>query len=102
MIAIVTIGGQQFKIREGQELFVNKLSANEGDALTFDEVLLIENEGNVSIGTPHLSASVSAKVLGHVKADKKIIFKKKRRKGYKLKRGHRQPMTKIQIESISA
>ncbi len=102
MIAIVSIGGQQFKISEGQEIFVNKLAANEGDAVTFEEVLLLDNNGDVSIGTPHLSASVNAKVLEHVKADKKIIFKKKRRKGYKLKRGHRQPMTKIQIESISA
>ncbi len=102
MIAIVNIGGQQFKVEEGQEIFVNKLTAGEGDSVRFDEVLLIDNGGNVSVGTPHLNASIQAKVLGHVKADKKIIFKKKRRKGYKLKRGHRQPMTKIQIETISA
>lgn len=101
MFAIVSIAGQQFKVEEGQEIFVHRLAANEDDALTFGDVHLIENDGSVRIGTPHVSgASIKAKVLGHVKGDKVIVFKKKRRKGYRVKNGHRQSFTKIQIESI--
>ncbi|MCL4147317.1 UNVERIFIED_CONTAM: hypothetical protein GTU68_027069 [Idotea baltica] len=102
MFAIVTIAGQQFKVEEGQELFVHQLEATEGDSLTFDQVLLVENAGSVSVGTPVLStAKVNATVLGHQKGDKVIIFKKKRRKGYRVKNGHRQSFTKIKIDSIA-
>ncbi len=105
MFAIVTIAGQQFKVEEGQELFVHQLEAGEGDAVTFDQVLLIDSDGNgnISLGTPVLNAAkVNATVLGHQKGDKVIVFKKKRRKGYKLKKGHRQSFTKIKIDSIVA
>ena len=102
MFAIVTIAGQQFKVEEGQELFVHQLEATEGDSLTFDQVLLVDNGGKVYIGTPVLSeAKVNATVLGHQKGDKVIVFKKKRRKGYRVKNGHRQSFTKIKIDSIA-
>ena len=103
MFAIVTIAGQQFKVEEGQELFVHQLEANEGDAISFEDVLLTDRDGQVNVGTPHLSgAKIQAKVLGHQKGDKVIVFKKKRRKGYRVKNGHRQSFTKIRIESINA
>ena len=103
MFAIVTIAGQQMKVSEGQEIFVHQLEAAEGDNLSFDKVLLIDNDGSVSVGTPILnSASVKATVLGHQKGDKVIVFKKKRRKGYRKKNGHRQSFTKLKIDSISA
>ena len=101
MFAIVTIAGQQFKVEEGQKLFVHQLDASEGDEITLDQVHLIDNEGAVSIGKPTLDASVKATVLGHQKGDKVIVFKKKRRKGYKVKNGHRQRFTQIQIDSIA-
>ncbi len=101
MFAIVTIAGQQFKVEEGQQIFVHQLAAQEGDKVSFDEVHLIERDGNVSLGTPVLSAAkVDATVLEHQKGDKVIVFKKKRRKGYKVKNGHRQRFTKLQIDSI--
>ncbi|MEL6987371.1 MAG: 50S ribosomal protein L21 [Bacteroidota bacterium] len=103
MYAIVSIAGQQFKVEEGQELFVHQLSANEGDKVNFDQVLLVDRDGAVNVGTPTVGgAKISATVLGHQKGDKVIIFKKKRRKGYKLKNGHRQSFTKIKIDAISA
>ncbi len=101
MFAIVTIAGQQFKVEEGQELFVHQLEANEGDNVSFDQVLLVDNDGKVQVGAPTLKASVNATVLGHQKGDKVIVFKKKRRKGYKKKNGHRQRFTKIKIDSIA-
>jgi len=101
MFAIVTIAGQQFKVEEGQKLFVHRLEASAGDSVSFDEVHLIDKEGNVRIGTPMLKAKVKATVLDHVKGDKVIVFKKKRRKGFKVKNGHRQSFTQIQIESIA-
>lgn len=102
MFAIVTIAGQQFKVSEGQEIFVHRLDASEGDKLTFDNVHLIDNDGAVSLGTPNVSgAKVSATVLDHLKGDKVIVFKKKRRKGYKKKNGHRQSFTKIAINGIA-
>lgn len=101
MFAIVTIAGQQFKVEEGQEIFVHQLEASAGDALSFDQVLLIERDGAVAIGTPMLNASVKATVLSHAKGDKVVIFKKKRRKGYRVKNGHRQSFTKIKIDSIA-
>lgn len=102
MFAIVTIAGQQFKVEEGQELFVHQLEASEGDSVSFDQVHLVDKEGDVSLGTPILaSANVKATVLGHQKGDKVIVFKKKRRKGYRVKNGHRQHFTKLKIENIS-
>ena len=102
MYAIVNIKGQQVKVEEGAELFVNLIDAQQGDQLAFDEVLLIENDGNVKVGTPLLKAKVQATVLDHVKGDKVIVFKKKRRKGYRVKNGHRQQFTKIKVDSIQA
>jgi large subunit ribosomal protein L21 len=103
MIAIVNIAGQQFKVTEGQELFVHQLEAAAGSSVSFDQVLMIDNGGSVSVGTPVLSnAKVNATVIGNQKGDKVIVFKKKRRKGYQKKNGHRQSFTKIKIESISA
>lgn len=102
MYAIVEIAGQQFKVEEGQEVFVHRLQAAEGDSLTFDQVLLVDNAGAVSVGQPTVSgASVGATVLEHLKGDKVIVFKKKRRKGYRKKNGHRQSFTKIKIDSVA-
>jgi large subunit ribosomal protein L21 len=103
MFAIVSIAGQQFKVEEGHQIFVHRLAANEGDAVTFDAVHLIDRDGNVTIGAPNIKgASVSAEVLGHLKGDKLVVFKKKRRKGYRKKNGHRQSFTQIEIKSIKA
>ena len=102
MYAIVDIAGQQFKVEAGKQLFVNRQAAEVGSSLVFDKVLLLDNEGNVSVGAPYVDgASVKATVLDHCKADKVIIFKKKRRKGYQKKNGHRQYLTKLQIEEIA-
>jgi len=103
MFAIVSIAGQQYKIEEGQEIFVHNLNEEEGSKVSFDEVLLLGSESSTTIGAPTIkSASVSATVLGQQKGDKVIVFKKKRRKGYKVKNGHRQLFTKIKIDSIKA
>ncbi|MBK8968173.1 MAG: 50S ribosomal protein L21 [Saprospiraceae bacterium] len=102
MFAIVSIAGQQFKVEEGQQIFVHRLAANEGDSLTFDTVHLIDRDGNVTIGAPNVKgASVQANVLSHVRGDKLIVFHKKRRKGYRKKNGHRQSFTKIEIKAIA-
>ena len=102
MFAIVTIAGQQFKVEEGQEIFVHQLEATEGDKVAFDQVLLVDSDGAVQVGKPVLdNAKVAATVLGHQKGDKVIVFKKKRRKGYRKKNGHRQSFTKIKIDSIA-
>ncbi|MFT5513161.1 MAG: large subunit ribosomal protein L21 [Bacteroidia bacterium] len=101
MFAIVEIAGKQYKVENEQQLFVNKLQNDSGDSLTFNKVLLVDNDGKAKIGKPSVKgASVSAKVLEHVKSDKIIVFKKKRRKGYAKRNGHRQDYTKIQIEAI--
>ncbi|MBK9402527.1 MAG: 50S ribosomal protein L21 [Bacteroidetes bacterium] len=103
MYAIVNIAGQQFKVQENKPVYVHRIDANEGDALKFDQVLLVDNNGSVTVGAPLISgAAVTAKVLSHLKGDKVIVFKKKRRKGYQKMNGHRQALTKIQIETISA
>jgi large subunit ribosomal protein L21 len=103
MFAIVSIAGQQFKVEEGQQIFVHRLAAQEGDAVSFDAVHLIDNNGKVTIGEPNIKgAKVSASVLSHVKGDKVIVFHKKRRKGYRKKNGHRQSFTKITIDAIKA
>lgn len=104
MYAVVEIGGHQYRVSEGDVLFVDKQKDEEtGNKLTFDRVLLInDGDGGVSIGTPTVSgATVEAELLDNVKADKVIVFKKKRRKGYQVKNGHRQPMSQIEISSIS-
>jgi large subunit ribosomal protein L21 len=102
MFAIVSIAGQQFKVEEGQQIFVHRLAANEGDNVSFDTVHLIDNNGSVRVGAPVISgASVKASVLGHLKGDKVVVFHKKRRKGYRKKNGHRQAFTKIKIDSIA-
>ena len=101
MYAIVNIAGQQFKVSENQNLYVHRLANDEGSSVEFNNVLFVDNDGKIKIGSPTVSgASVKAKVLSHLKGDKVIVFKKKRRKGYRLKRGHRQYLTRIQIESI--
>ena len=103
MFAIVEIAGQQFKVEEGQELFVHQLEAAAGDSVSFDQVLLVDRDGSATVGTPVVkSASVTATVLDHVKGDKVIVFKKKRRKGYKVKNGHRQSFTKLKVDAIKA
>jgi large subunit ribosomal protein L21 len=101
MYAIVEIQGQQFKVEAGKKVYVHRLAGNEGDSVSFDKVLLTQNGSNVSVGTPTVSGvKVNAKILSHLKDDKVTIFKKKRRKGYKLTKGHRQALTQISIESI--
>lgn len=101
MYVIVNIAGQQFKVEENQEIFVHRQEGNEGDKLEFTEVLLRANDGNIQIGSPLVDkSSVSATIVSHLKGDKVIIFKKKRRKGYRVKNGHRQYFTKIKIEKI--
>ena len=103
MYAIVEIAGQQFKVEKDRKVYVHRLAAEEGSKVEFDKVFLVDNEGDIKIGTPIVEgAKVTAKVLSHLKADKVIIFKKKRRKGYCKKNGHRQCMTQIQIETINA
>ena len=103
MYAIVEIAGQQFKVAKDQKVYVNRLQEAEGSKVSFDKVMLIEDGENVTIGAPAIEgAAVTAKVLGHLKGDKVIVFKKKRRKGYKKKNGHRQYLSEIQIESIAA
>jgi large subunit ribosomal protein L21 len=103
MYAIVEIGGQQFKISKDQKLFVNLVAEEEGKELEFDQVLLLANGEDIKVGTPIVDGvKIRAKILAHVKADKVYIFKKKRRKGYQKRNGHRQPLTQIQIEEIVA
>ena len=104
MYAIVDIAGKQFKVEKDQYIYAPKMEGEAGTAVKFDNVLLIDTDNNISIGTPILKgASVSGKILEEeVKGDKEIVFKKKRRKGYAKKTGHRQKYTKVMIESISA
>ena len=103
MYAIVEIAGQQFKVEKDQKVFVHRLQTEEGKKVTFDNVLLLADGSKVTVGAPAIDgASVGAKVLKHLKGDKVIVFKKKRRKGYRVKNGHRQALTEIQIESIAA
>jgi large subunit ribosomal protein L21 len=102
MYAIVEIAGQQFKVSKDLKVYVNRLTNEEGSKVSFDKVLLLDNDGTITLGAPAIEgASVEAKVLQHLKGDKVIIFKKKRRKGYKKRNGHRQYLTQIVIESIS-
>ena len=103
MYAIVEIAGQQFKVVKDQKVFVHRLATEEGKAVSFDNVLLIGDGNNITLGAPAIDgAQVGAKVLKHLKGDKVIVFKKKRRKGYRKKNGHRQALSEIVIESIVA
>jgi|SRR6478672_1360959 len=103
MYAIVEIAGQQFKVSKDLKVYVNRLSNEEGSKVSFDKVLLLDDAGTITLGAPAIEgASVEAKVLQHLKGDKVIVFKKKRRKGYKKRNGHRQYLTQILIEGVSA
>ena len=103
MYAIVEIAGQQFKVVQDQKLFVHRLAEKEGSKVSFDKVYLLDDGKKVSIGAPAITgASVEAKVVSHLKGDKVIVFKKKRRKGYRVKNGHRQAFTELVIEKIQA
>ena len=102
MYAIVEIAGQQFKVSKDLKVYVHRLANEEGSKVSFDKVLLLDDNGSVTLGAPAIEgASVEAKVLQHLKGDKVIIFKKKRRKGYKKRNGHRQYLTQIVIEGIT-
>ena len=102
MYAIVDIAGKQFKVEEGNYVYSHRLDTEEGKKVEFDKVLLLDDNGKVSIGAPTVKgAKVTAKVESHLQDDKVLVFKKKRRKGYKKKNGHRQQLTKVLIEKIS-
>jgi large subunit ribosomal protein L21 len=102
MYAVVEIQGSQFKVSKNQKLYVNRLNGKEGSKVSFENVLLVDDDVKVKVGTPNVSgASVEAKIVSHQKDDKVIVFKKKRRKGYKVKNGHRQLLTELLIEKIS-
>ena len=103
MYAIVEIAGQQFKVEKGRKLYVHRLQGEENSAVSFDKILLIDNDGQVKVGAPVLKgAKVDATILRHLKDDKVIVFKKKRRKGYQKQNGHRQYLTQIEIKDIKA
>lgn len=102
MYAIVEIGGKQFKVTQDQFVYAPKMQGEEGASVEFDRVLLLDNKGKVDVGAPTVKgAKVSGKILGHVRGDKVVVFKKKRRKGYKVRNGHRQDFTKVLIEGIT-
>ncbi|MBP5240417.1 MAG: 50S ribosomal protein L21 [Bacteroidales bacterium] len=101
MYAIVEIAGKQFKVVQDQKIFVNRLKDDEGASVSFDTVMLKDNDGAVEIGQPYLEgAKVNATVLKHIKGDKVLVFHKKRRKGYQKMNGHRDYLTQIKIDSI--
>jgi large subunit ribosomal protein L21 len=101
MYAIVEIAGQQFKVEKDKKLFVHRLAAEAGSSVEFDKVLLLDNEGSITVGTPVIEgAKITAKVMEHTKGDKVLVFKKKRRKGYQKMNGHRQSFTQVLIEEI--
>ena len=101
MYAIVEIGGKQIKVEKDQKVYVNRLEGKEGSKITFDNILMLDNAGKILLGNPSIKgAAVEAKILKHLKDDKVIVFKKKRRKGYKVKNGHRQSLTQIMVEKI--
>ena len=103
MYAIVKTGGKQYKVAEGDVLFVEKLEANEGDVVTLDQVLAVAGENGLTVGAPVVEgATVTAKVVAQGKAKKVIVYKYKAKKDYRRKQGHRQPYTKIVIEKINA
>lgn len=102
MYAIVEIAGQQFKIKKDQTIYTHHLGGEEGSEISFDKVMLIANDDSITVGTPTVAGtSVKAKIINHLQGDKVIVFKKKRRKGYQVKNGHRQALSKIQISEIA-
>ena len=102
MYAIVEIAGQQFNVEEGKKIFVHRLEAKQGEEIEFDKVLLIEDEGKVTVGEPIIKdAVVLGKILDHMRGDKVIVFKKKKKKGYRVKNGHRQNFTQVEIININ-
>ena len=103
MYAIVEIAGQQFKVENNSKIFVHHIEGEEGSNVEFDKVLLVENDGKFTVGTPAVeNAKIKATIVSHKKGDKVLVFKKKRRKGYQKLNGHRQQFTELQIESIEA
>ncbi len=103
MYAIVEIAGQQFKVAKGDKIYVHRLKEEEGSDIKLDKVLLVENDADIKVGQPMIKdAVISAKVLEHLKDDKVLVFKKKRRKGYKKLNGHRQQLSRIEIQDIKA
>jgi len=101
MYAIVEIAGQQFKVEAGKKIFVHRLDAEEGESIEFEKVLLLDNDGTITIGEPVVENTVvEGKVVAHVRGDKVIVFKKKRRKGYQKRNGHRQDFTQVEVLSI--
>jgi len=102
MYAIVEIAGQQYKVKKDQKIYTHRLEGEAGTELSFDRVLMVDNDGSVTVGAPTVEgASVKAKILSHLQDDKVIVFKKKKRKGYKKKNGHRQALTQIEIQEIA-
>ncbi len=102
MNAIVEISGKQFKVEKDSKLFVHRVQGKEGEKITFDNVLMLDNGSKITVGSPNVKgASVQAKILKHLKDDKVIVFKKKRRKGYRVKNGHKQALTEILIEKVN-
>ena len=102
MYAIIEIAGQQFKVEKEDEIFVHRLEGEPGTKIEFNEVLLVDHDGKISIGTPHVEGTrITGKILEHARGDKVIVFKKKRRKGFQKESGHRQDFSKILIEKIT-
>ncbi len=99
MFAIVSIAGQQFKVKQNDELFVHRLEGNAGDKVEFSDILMVGNQGDITVGSRSLK--IQAEIIDHLKGDKVIIFKKNRRKGFQKKNGHRQYLTKIKINAIA-
>lgn len=103
MYAIVEVGGKQYKIEENNFIYVNRLEGEEGSEFNLDRVLMVDNDGDITLGNPVVpGVTIKGKIMEHLKDDKVLVFKKKRRKGYKKTIGHRQSLTKLMIESISA
>jgi len=102
MYVVVDIAGQQFKVEQGQEVFVNRLEGEEGEKVKFEKVLLVDNDGKVKVGKPLVKgAAIDAQIISHLRGDKIVVFKKKRRKGYQKSNGFRQDLSKVLIEKIT-
>ncbi len=102
MYVVVDMAGQQFKVEQGQEVFVNRLEGEEGDKVKFDKILLVDNDGKVKVGKPLVKGAViDAQIVSHVRGDKVVVFKKKRRKGYQKSNGFRKDLSKVLIEKIT-
>lgn len=102
MYVVVDIAGQQFKVEQGQEVFVNRLEGEEGEKVKFEKVLLVDNDGKVKVGKPLVKgAAIDAQIISHLRGDKVVVFKKKRRKGYQKSNGFREDLSKVLIEKIT-